>query len=101
MKVRYNRIFKQWEASTDDGYTAVWADTKEAAIKKLLGDGADDSEICIYGRTLEERLQMCKVCSAACKSRIDTPDPCVGCNNVKGCVTCVDGDQWAHIEEDV
>ena len=24
---------------------------------------------------------------------------CEGCNNVKGCVTCVDGDQWAHYEE--
>ena len=26
-------------------------------------------------------------------------DKCAGCNNVKGCVTCVNGDQWAHIEE--
>ena len=26
-------------------------------------------------------------------------DKCKGCNNVKGCLTCVDGDQWAHIEE--
>lgn len=24
---------------------------------------------------------------------------CNGCNNVKGCITCTDGDQWAHIEE--
>ena len=24
---------------------------------------------------------------------------CVGCNNVKGCVTCTDGDQWCHITE--
>ena len=24
---------------------------------------------------------------------------CEGCNNVKGCVTCVDGDQWAHYKE--
>lgn len=24
---------------------------------------------------------------------------CEGCNNVKGCITCTDGDQWAHIEE--
>ena len=23
----------------------------------------------------------------------------LGCNNVKGCVTCVDGDQWAHYKE--
>jgi hypothetical protein len=24
---------------------------------------------------------------------------CDGCNNVKGCITCTDGDQWTHIEE--
>lgn len=26
-------------------------------------------------------------------------DKCEGCNNAKGCVTCVDGSEWAHIEE--
>lgn len=25
-------------------------------------------------------------------------DKCEGCNNVKGCLNCVDGDQWAHYE---
>lgn len=24
---------------------------------------------------------------------------CNDCNNVKGCINCTDGDQWAHIEE--
>ena len=24
---------------------------------------------------------------------------CTGCNNIKGCVTCTDGDQYAHITE--
>jgi hypothetical protein len=24
---------------------------------------------------------------------------CNGCNNVKGCINCTDGDQWTHIEE--
>ena len=24
---------------------------------------------------------------------------CEGCNNVKGCIACVDGSEWAHIEE--
>lgn len=28
-------------------------------------------------------------------------DKCKGCNNVKGCITCVDGDQWAHYKESV
>lgn len=23
---------------------------------------------------------------------------CEGCNNVRGCPNCVDGDQWAHYE---
>ena len=26
-------------------------------------------------------------------------DKCEGCNNAKGCVACVDGSEWAHIEE--
>lgn len=26
-------------------------------------------------------------------------DKCKGCNNVKGCITCVDGSECAHIEE--
>lgn len=26
-------------------------------------------------------------------------DKCQGCNNVKGCIICVDGSEWAHIEE--
>lgn len=26
-------------------------------------------------------------------------DKCQGCNNVKGCITCVDGSEWSHIEE--
>ena len=29
----------------------------------------------------------------------DEPNVCEGCNNAKGCVTCVDGSEWAHIEE--
>lgn len=33
------------------------------------------------------------------KQKLQKPDKCAGCNNVKGCVTCVDGDQWAHIEQ--
>ena len=30
---------------------------------------------------------------------IQNEDKCKGCNNVKGCVTCVDGNQWAHCVE--
>lgn len=26
-------------------------------------------------------------------------DKCKGCNNFKGCINCVDGSEWAHIEE--
>lgn len=26
-------------------------------------------------------------------------DKCEGCNNIKGCITCTDGDQYAHITE--
>lgn len=31
----------------------------------------------------------------------ESVDKCKGCNNVKGCITCVDGDQWAHYEEPI
>lgn len=27
------------------------------------------------------------------------PNVCEGCNNVKGCIACVDGSEWAYIEE--
>lgn len=26
-------------------------------------------------------------------------DKCKGCNNVKGCIACVNGSQWAHYHE--
>ena len=29
----------------------------------------------------------------------DEPNKCEGCNNAKGCVACVNGSEWAHIEE--
>jgi hypothetical protein len=29
----------------------------------------------------------------------DPTHKCKGCNNVKGCITCVDGSEYAHIEE--
>lgn len=29
----------------------------------------------------------------------DEPNKCEGCNNVKGCIACVDGSEWARIEE--
>ncbi len=32
-------------------------------------------------------------------STLEESKKCDGCNNVKGCVTCVNGDQWAHYEE--
>ena len=34
-----------------------------------------------------------------CKDEQKTTDKCEGCNNAKGCVSCVDGSEWAHIGE--
>ena len=31
----------------------------------------------------------------------DPKDKCKGCNNVKGCITYVDGSEWAHYKEPV
>ena len=28
-------------------------------------------------------------------------DKCDGCNNIRGCITCEDGSEWAHYEEPV
>ena len=101
MKIEYNPIFRQWQAESDDGFTVAWGDTKEEAIQTLQEEmpQQENRKHCIYGRSLGERLEMCNVCSAVCDERIQVPGICTGCNNVKGCVTCVDGDQWAHIEE--
>lgn len=30
---------------------------------------------------------------------LESASKCKGCNNVKGCVTCVNGDLWAHYKE--
>ena len=52
----------------------------------------------------EERLQanleeLRKIRAEKEKQKEQNTDKCQGCNNVKGCINCVDGDQWAHIEE--
>lgn len=34
MKIFYNDKFRQWQAQNDNGTAAVWADTKEAALRE-------------------------------------------------------------------
>lgn len=47
-------------------------------------------------------LWMCPKCGSfqyrnEIKDSID--DKCDGCNNIRGCITCEDGSEWAHYEE--
>lgn len=40
-----------------------------------------------------------KILSVIDSLQEEPKDRCRGCNNVKGCITCVDGSEYAHIEE--
>ena len=46
-----------------------------------------------YGATVNDILSWLK------KQGEPKHNWCEGCNNAKGCVACVDGSEWAHIEE--
>ena len=46
-----------------------------------------------YGATVNDILSWLK------KQGEQKHNWCEGCNNAKGCVACVDGSEWAHIEE--
>ena len=52
--------------------------------KKNVGEAMEE---------LEEKIALYEKYHSASK------DKCNGCNNTKGCITCVDGSEWAHIEE--
>ena len=48
------------------------------------------------------RMEIINALSIFIDSMQEEPkDKCKGCNNVKGCITCVDGSEWAHYEEPV
>lgn len=47
------------------------------------------------GEMISQRMTSAKAKEAG----YDKPELCKGCNNVKGCIACVDGSNWAHIEE--
>jgi len=42
---------------------------------------------------------LCKIEKLQKQVKEKPADKCEGCNNAKGCVACVDGSEWAHIEE--
>jgi len=49
-----------------------------------------------------EGYYKCKLChellSFVDSMQEEPKDKCKGCNNVKGCITCIDGSEWAHYE---
>ena len=46
------------------------------------------------------KMKVCKKLLSFIDSMQEEPkEKCKGCNNVKGCITCVDGSEYAHIEE--
>ena len=42
---------------------------------------------------------LCKIEELQKQVKQQPANKCEGCNNAKGCVACVDGSEWAHIEE--
>lgn len=72
MKFYYEKEMDALDDSEQGDEDALWYQGHRKMCEKLLS----------FISTLEEAASKCK-----------------GCNNVKGCVTCVNGDQWAHYEE--
>lgn len=61
----------------------------ETEIQKAFREGKSAGRKEVFDHPKEYGLQ-----------KEQKPDnPCDGCNNYKGCINCVDGDQWAHIVE--
>lgn len=106
-KEKLERIKIEMERRLNDGLSMVpkndYVRGRIHELNNLLAfiDHLQEEPECIYNHSLEERQRFCKYCSAACQVRVkDEPkDKCKGCNNVKGCITCVDGSEWAHYEE--
>lgn len=71
------RLFPELEESEDERLR----NTTIAFLKDFADKGYENAVECIDW--LEKQWEQKK-------------DICEGCNNVKGCVTCVDGDNWAH-----
>ena len=78
--------------------------------KSNTGIGYVEEGGIIYPATKEQRdLLFAKMAEAGYTWDADTktlskiepekPDYCKGCNNEKSCITCVNGCEWAHIEE--
>ena len=65
-----------------DDFTPATKEQRDLLFQKMKEAGYEWDEIKKKLKTIE-----------------DEPNVCEGCNNAKGCVTCVDGSEWAHIEE--
>lgn len=96
---------------------AMWADeTRQNEVKPLfkVGDKVcqkKDRDFVVTINSITNGLYLCDVydkdgdydddyCfSVSDQDQWELVDKCQGCNNKKGCVTCHNGDQYAHIEE--
>lgn len=96
---------------------AMWADeTRQNEVKPLfkVGDKVcqkKDRDFVVIINSITNGLYLCDVydkdgdydddyCfSVSEQDQWELVDKCQGCNNKKGCVTCHNGDQYAHIEE--
>ena len=80
-----------------------------AGDRQRFKEGTYHHEFNIKPATKEQRDTLMKAMADAgyifdfekkeLKKMEDEPNKCEGCNNAKGCVACVDGSEWAHIEE--
>lgn len=79
----------------DDSLTS-----EDEKIRGAIIDHLKDNNLTEWAAWLEKQGEQVLDNSAkTCKDEQKTADKCEGCNNVKGCVACVDGSAWAHIDE--
>lgn len=107
-------IEKVLDSLQEDPVTPVWHDASEVPQlnKELIVVGEFDNALVLSSNSesfknrkvtkwayFDDLLKLSNVERIGKNWKEDHVDKCKGCNNVKGCITCVDGDQWAHYEE--
>ena len=90
-------------------YYVALATNEYVKINKEAKGGYWETSRAVHPATKEQRDTLMKAMTDAgytfdfdkkeLKKIEDEPNKCEGCNNAKGCVACVDGSEWAHIEE--
>lgn len=75
-----------------ENYLVCMGISLDSIIDKKVEDAINEFGQC-YFNTMRRKSELLR--NLGLRDKED--DKCSGCNNVKGCVTCTDGDQWCHI----